>query len=232
MENELKRIRNEYSRRDSDEGLRSKYRLSNPGTLFIYQNIERELISLFRRESHLLPVGGRILDFGCGSGWALSFFVRLGIDPHQLSGCDLMPTRVKKAVHCLPKFVHLTTANGGALPYRTDTFELIYTSMVFSSVLDQTLRERISSELWRVLKPGGAIISYDFHLCKRGNVRVRATKVGDLRDLFPDARLSYRRVTLLPLITYRLAPVSRLLAEVLNLIPLLRSHTLAVLRKE
>jgi hypothetical protein len=116
-------------------------------------------------------------------------------------------------------------------------------------VLDRDLRGRIAAEMWRVLSPGGAVVSYDMRSTPTAVVglqRVAATlrrsavaatgtatapvELSDLRGLFPDGVLSGRSLTLATDLA-ALAERSIVVARALQLVPSLSTHLLVVARK-
>jgi ubiquinone/menaquinone biosynthesis C-methylase UbiE len=134
------------------------------------------------------------------------------------------------------------------LPWDDDSFDLVTQFTCLSSVLDAELRRAIAAEMWRVLRPGGAVVSYDMSrapfavqmLLRAAAVRHRgAPPAGtpttpiaraELERLFPAAPVSVGRVTLSTDIA-ALATRSGLLVHALGAAPFLRTHLLAVARK-
>jgi hypothetical protein len=85
-------------------------------------------------------------------------------------------------------------------------------------------------EIIRVLRPGGLVVSYDFRVA-RDRRNTRPLRAAELAGLFPGFKLDARRVTLIPPLARALAGRSWLLCELLEMIPLLRTHELVTLRK-
>jgi hypothetical protein len=101
---------------------------------------------------------------------------------------------------------------------------------VFTSVLDPALRQRIAGEMWRVLRPGGVVLWYDFRYAG-SNPAVRPIHPREVRALFPQAELAAQRVTLAPPLARRMANWSWLLCELVAALPWLRTHDLILIRK-
>jgi ubiquinone/menaquinone biosynthesis C-methylase UbiE len=227
---ELERIRAEYARRARDPHLAGLYSLFRPDALFAQQTRERAVLQLLSRAG-LQPLDGfDLLEVGCGEGGVLVDLVRWGADPERLHGCDLLPRELAPARRRLPTAARLVTADGGALPYADARFDLVLQFTVFTSVLDGALRQRMAEEIWRVLRPGGAVVWYDFRFQGR-NPAVRAIHPGEVQALFPEGALTGRRVTLAPPLYRRLARRSWLACELLARIPWLRSHDMLLIRK-
>ena len=74
------------------------------------------------------------------------------------------------------------------------------------------------------------MVSYDFRVA-RDRQNTRPLRVAELRGLFPGFAVDARRVTLVPPLARALARWSWLLCELLEAVPLLRTHELVVLHK-
>ena len=228
---ELDRIRAEYARRTKDPRLESRYSMFRPDVQFSVQTCERAALGLLAGAG-LEPLSRLdVLEVGCGEGRVLLDLLRWGADSAKLSGCDLLPARLGAASRLLPASARLAVADGGALPYPSGSFDLVLQFTMLSSVLDGSLRQRIAAEMWRVLRPEGAILSYDFRFRRPDNPAVRAIHPRELRALLPQGTFRARRVTLAPPIARRLAGRSWLACELLALLPWLRTHDLILIRK-
>jgi hypothetical protein len=106
----------------------------------------------------------------------------------------------------------------------------VYQLTVFSSILDPAMRRAVAGEMARVLRPGGLVVSYDFRVA-RDRRNTRPLRAAELSTLFPGFALDARRVTLIPPLARMLAARSWMLCELLETIPLLRTHELVVLVK-
>lgn len=230
MVSELDRIRVEYARRARDPDLSERYSPFRPDVQFTMQTRERALLRLLLREGYH-PLDQRdLLEVGCGGGGVLLDLIRWGAAPARLHGCDLLSDRTDSARQRLPSSTLLAVADGGSLPYPSSRFDLVLQFTVFTSVLEGALRYRIAQEMWRVLRPGGAVLSYDFRFQGR-NPAVRAIHPREMRELFPEGEFIHQRVTLAPPIARRLARWSWLACEMLHVIPWLRTHDLVLVRK-
>ena len=228
--NELDRIRTEYARRAQDPRLSGLYSLFRPDVQFLTQMRERVALRMLYQAGYRSMSSLEILEMGCGGGSVMLELLRWGADSARLHGCDLLPERVRDARRRLPAAKTLITADGGALPYPAARFDLVLQFGVFTSILDLDLRRRMAHELWRVLRPGGAVLWYDFRVQGR-NPAVRAIRPREVQGLFPQGELTTRRVTLAPPISRRLASVSWLACELLARVPWLRSHDLILIGK-
>ena len=87
-----------------------------------------------------------ILDIGCGSGWGLSYFHHLGALPENLYGIDIIDERISNAKTNFPNYNFLS-GNASNLPYKNQTFDIIYISTVFSSILDPCIKKKLLLKL-------------------------------------------------------------------------------------
>jgi hypothetical protein len=81
--------------------------------------------------------------------------------------------------------------------------------------------------MWRWLRPGGAVLWYDFTVDNPHNADVRGVPLARVRTLFPQATIVHRRVTLAPPLARAVCRVHPTLYSVFNALPLLRTHLLA-----
>jgi SAM-dependent methyltransferase len=225
---ERERLKAAYARRPIHD---PRYSSFEPGHLFIMQERERAVLRALSRHGveELGPL--RILEIGCGDANWLRDLVRWGASPERLVGVDVLPGRLREAVRKGPPATGFALACGEALPFPADTFDLVIQSTVFTSILDPAVRIEVAGEMRRVLRPGGRVVWYDFHVQNPANPDVRAVGRGELRRLFPGCRIDVRRVTLAPPIVRRAARWSWLACLLLSQIPLLRTHSLAVITK-
>lgn len=230
MTDELQQIAREYAARDRDRRVLARYRLTNPGQLFLVQQRERRLLALLARHGFAERLGAaRILDVGCGSGGLLLDLLRYGARPDRLAGVDLAPARIEQARRRLPA-ADLRCLSATALPYPDATFDLVCQMLVFSSLLEPTTARQVAAEMRRVVRPDGLIVWYDLRRDSPRNPQVRGIGPAALATLFPDCAIEAAPVTLAAPLARLLAPRAWLLAEALEQLPLLRTHLLAAIR--
>lgn len=225
---DLQRIEVEYTRRAGSAAYQTLYSVFNAGNLHAIHSRERALMSLLRRNNLADLSNVRLLDVGCGSGGELLRWIGYGVRPENCSGIDLMPERIVSAQSRLPASVQLQQADASRLEYPDATFDIVTQFTVFSSILDGKLKKSIASEMLRVLKPAGCIIWYDFWLNPK-NKQTRGVRMAEIHSLFPHSSIKGKRITLAPPIARRVAPLSNLLADVIELLPL-KTHWLVCIR--
>ena len=225
---ERERIRVEYDRR-AREIDPDRYASWQPAEKFTIANRNRAALAMLRL-AHAFPVAGECLEVGCGSGGWLSQLESWGVDAEHLHGIDLDADRARQARANLPQ-AEIRIGDAVELPWTAGTFQVVIASTLFTSVLDSRVRQLIADEIQRVLAPGGVLLWYDFAYNNPRNPNVRGIKRGEIRTLFPTLDGQIRSVTLGPPLARLLAPKSRKLAQLLESVPPLRTHLMAVLVK-
>jgi ubiquinone/menaquinone biosynthesis C-methylase UbiE len=222
------RIQEAYERRTVAD---ARYSWFDHGHLFIMQQLERQLLALLER-SGLEPLDPRrILEVGCGSGYWLRQFIQWGARPENVTGVDLLEGRVAQAKRLCPAHVEIHRANAATLSFPDQSFDLVFQSTVFTSILDRALKTQIATEMIRVTKDDGLILWYDSRVNNPWNPDVQGVKRDDIQRLFPTCHVTLRRVTLAPPVVRRLAPYSWLSCLLLEKIPWLCTHYLGAIRK-
>lgn len=225
---ESDRIRQAYARRAAG-GADERYGLEKPANRYLFERRARDVQALLRRHGFWPPGGRDIVDIGCGNGAVLREFVAWGADAERCAGIDLLPERVDAARSADPR-MRIEAGDAAALPWADSSFDIALQFTLLSSVLDTRMRRSIASETLRVLRPGGAVIVYDF-VWNPLNRDVRGVGEKQLAALYPGCVIDARRVTLAPPITRSLARLSPRLCGALEALPPLRSHVLACIRK-
>ena len=171
-----------------------------------------------------------ILEVGCGNGGVLLELLSYGADPQKLHGADLLAERAAVARQRLPH-LPISAASGTALPYPDDSFDLVLQFTVFSSILDQGICYTVANEIRRVLRPGGAILWYDFWINPL-NKQTRGIRPSEIKAYFPECRYTFDRITLAPPLARRLVPLSWSGALFLEKLRVFNTHYLVIVRPQ
>jgi ubiquinone/menaquinone biosynthesis C-methylase UbiE len=227
---ELSRLDSEYRRRDSGGYPAERYGLFDEATLLHSECLERNLLALLKRHKLTHLAGRRILEVGCGSGDLLRRFLEYGAFPTNLSGIDLMAHRIELARSLHPG-IDWQVGSAHQLPYPDDSFDLVMSFALFSSILSESLRQEIAEEMWRVRKPGGLILLHDFMYPNPRNPAVRGISRQRIRQLFnrPGAAFDFRRIVLAPPISRTVAAHAYWLASALEQFKIVNTHTIGVI---
>ena len=108
------------------------------------------LLSKYLFDRYRLMEGQLILDIGCGRGEFLRGFIDCGMRGY---GVDQSRAAEK---YCPEADLKVADLENEKLPYADDTFNVVYSKSVIEHFY---YPERLIAEIYRVLKPGGLIIT-------------------------------------------------------------------------
>ena len=226
---ELQAIAERYARRagmvDPD-----RYSLLRPEVWQMLQERQRALLRLLARRPGR-PADWRLTEVGCGAGGNLLEMLRLGLQPSNLRGVELLSERYEAARAVLPEALRLSLGDAAAAGIEAGSQDLVLQSTVFSSILDDGVQQGLAEAMWRWLRPGGAVLWYDFIVDNPRNRDVRGVPLRRVRELFPQGRLRAQRLTLAPPLARQVCRIHPVAYTVFNSIPWLRTHVLAVIEK-
>jgi SAM-dependent methyltransferase len=226
---ERERILDVYARRDEETG--DLYAPWRADEFFMRTGRRRVAVRLLAKAGVFPKAGDACLEVGFGSlGW-LGELISWGVRETDLHGIDLDPRRVRRGREILPG-ADLQLGDAGRMPWADGAFRLVIASTVFTSILDASVRRSVAREIVRVLAPGGAFLFYDLAVNNPKNRNVRRIRRRELERLFPELSGAVRRVTLAPPLARLIAPRSWLAATLLEALPPLRTHLLAILVKK
>lgn len=227
---EVDAVRERYARRDTQTA-QQRYSLLNESALLPRQEWERAVVRWAKR-SGMAPLESRsLLEVGCGSGANLIEFMRMGFQPENLVGNELLPERSEVARRLLPAAVRVIAGDATQMDVASQSFDVVLQSTVFSSLLDGAFQQRLADAMWGWVRPGGGVLWYDFVYDNPNNPDVRGVPLRRIRELFPKGRIDARRITLAPPIARRVCAVHPSLYPVFNALPLLRTHLLCWIQK-
>jgi SAM-dependent methyltransferase len=225
--NEIERLKAEYRDRERRLVNSDVYSLFNPAYLFTIQQRQRALVGALKKHKLTNLQDLFIFEMGCGGGGVLTEYLNLGALPENLFGIDVMFDRLRHAHHIL-QGSGIAHADGQSLPFPAHSFDLVVQSTALSSILDADVRSAMSMEMLRVLKPTGAIISYDFWLNPK-NPQTHGIRPAEIRRLFPGCEYDFQKITLAPPLARRLVPLSWELAVLLERLRVFNTHYMVLI---
>ena len=220
---ETRAVAERYARRSA----LGRYSMLQPDVWQSVQERQRAMLRLFVQQGLTDLPNVRVLEVGCGAGGNLLELLRLGFAPANLAGAELLPDRLAQARAVLPSAVTLHAGDASQLPIAAGSQHIVLQSTVFSSLLDDGFQQQLAAAMWRWVAPGGGVLWYDFTVNNPRNRDVRGVPLARLRQLFPQAAITHRRVTLAPPLARPLCRLHPGLYPIANALPLLRTHVLA-----
>src|SRR5438045_8625271 len=124
MPTELEHIKERYARRATAYA-DFKYDPVNPAVYMSIQERERVLMRWIRCCGIAPLASRRLLEIGCGSGHNLLDFLRIGFQPDNLTGNDLLPDRVEYARRVLPAGVRILPGDAMDLQLPAKSFAVV-----------------------------------------------------------------------------------------------------------
>jgi ubiquinone/menaquinone biosynthesis C-methylase UbiE len=226
---EPQKVAERYTRRLSLAD-NERYSMIRPEVLLSAQERQRAIVAYLARTP--TPLNSlKLLEIGCGNGRNLLELLQIGLNPENLVANELLPERAEAARKNLPSGCRLIHGDATALDFEDHSFDVVYQSTVFTSLLDSRFQERLAAMMWRWVRPGGAVLWYDFVYNNPRNPDVRGVSLGRLKKLFPAAEFAVKRVTLAPPISRRVCRVYPGAYHLFNAIPWLRTHVICWLEK-
>lgn len=228
MSDDLHQMAERYARREA--GM-SRYSLLQPDVWQLVQERQRAILQGLGARGWHDVAGLSLVEVGCGAGGNLLEFLRAGFTPSHLTGCELLPERLATAREVLPAGVQLLEGDAAGLSIEAASQDIVFQATVFSSLLQDDTQQRLAQAMWHWLKPGGAVLWYDFCMDNPRNPDVRGVPLSRVQALFPQGHVSAQRVTLAPPIARRVCRLHPSLYHFFNALPLLRSHRLVWILK-
>lgn len=125
----------------------------------------------------------KVLDVGCGEGGSLLNLMRLGFDPGNLEGIDILMDRINIAKNKFPN-VHFIEGDAANLPVPDCQYDLVMESTMFVQLTDDALCKSIASEMIRVTRKGGFLMLIDWRYSKPWDKSYKGLSKKRLKSLF------------------------------------------------
>lgn len=190
----------------------------------IYNEVDRPLTDypqkladyLFNRFD--MKNGSIFLDIGCGRGEFIKGFMNCGVEGYAVDQSSAA------SKYCPEAELRISDIENDGIPFPNNFFDVVYSKSVIEHF---HYPERLIKEIYRVLKPGGLVITlcpsweYNYRIYFEDYSHRTPFMFGSLRDIqliheFEEVQVEFFRQ--LPSTWYSLAGITILLAELTRLI--------------
>jgi hypothetical protein len=144
---------------------------------------------------------------------------------------EFLEDRAEVARRRLPGAIKILVGDAAEINLDEGPFDVVYQSTVFTSILDDGFQYKLADRMWAMVKPGGGVLWYDFIYDNPRNSDVKGVPLRRIKDLFPQGKINFWRLTLAPPISRRVTRIHPTLYSVFNLLPFLRTHVLCWIQK-
>ncbi|MBN2579210.1 MAG: class I SAM-dependent methyltransferase [Pirellulales bacterium] len=159
---------------------------TNRGVLFQTLASEASLVRAAAAIRHD-PAAALVLDVGCGGGGDLFQLLRLGYQPENIVGIDILTERLDKAKLLYPQ-MRFIQGDASRMDFADDSFDLLFESGMFATLPDDALSAAIAREMVRVCKTGGYLLLVDWRTPKPSDPNYKALSRRRLAELFAVGR--------------------------------------------
>jgi len=175
--------------------------------------------------------GALVLDLGSSAGASIPRLTSLGCSPRSIACIDIRHETLRdgRSMHPHTLFVQSDALH---LPFPNERFDMVHQSVMMSSALDERRRYAMAREMVRVTKRQGLVLWYDLRYPSPFNPNFRPIGRREIQRYFSDCQSRILSTTLIPHLSRALAPISWRACRLLERIPLLRSHLLAVIKRD
>jgi ubiquinone/menaquinone biosynthesis C-methylase UbiE len=229
LNNELDEIVKRYDRRKLIN--KPQYDSTSVWQILTFQERERAFIKMIKFAKIKSLSDLKLIEIGCGNGNNILGFLRLGFKPENLAINELIHERFVEAKSKLPGSITMIEGNALDMNLRENSFDIVFQSMVFSSILDIQFQNKLALKMWELVKPGGGILWYDFIYNNPKNKDVTGIPLNRVTDLFPEGEIKKWKITLAPPLSRVVTEISPLFYNLFNLFPFLRTHILCWITK-
>jgi ubiquinone/menaquinone biosynthesis C-methylase UbiE len=198
--------RNRHGHPDGEDATLRRIRLNETITHIAFRGRRRRVYTRITVLSGARP-GDRVLDIGCGGGY-LARLLAVAVAPGgRVAGLDTSAPAISYARRRVPANCSFVVGMAQDLPLPDHSVDVVASTLAVHHI-PQAARRAAFGEMYRVLRPGGALLAADFRPSRRRHSphsRASASRHGDavpLGDLATAAGFRVEDHGDLPLLRY------------------------------
>jgi ubiquinone/menaquinone biosynthesis C-methylase UbiE len=132
---------------------------------------EYKVIEVARIVNNLnLPTSLNVLDFGSGVGNSVPYFKKYMSDS-RLTCLDVSPKSLEVAESRFQEWAKYVLFDGKSIPFPDNHFDFVFSACVFHHI-SPVEHEKVLSEIYRVLRPGGRLAIFEHNPYNPITVRI------------------------------------------------------------
>lgn len=194
-------VRAVYRRYAADPARRVAWSERQPGQRQLVEQRDAALARELRDHFGVRPAAAplRVLDLGAGDRDLAAVLAAHGAPSCRVIACDLLAERLAAG-----EASWRVAADSRQLPFAAGTFDAVVQCTMLSSVPAVAARRVIASEMLRVCRDEGVVLSYDARVRNPFNRQVHPLARDEHAALFPGRTIAFERLTPLPPLARRL----------------------------
>ncbi|MFN8670985.1 MAG: methyltransferase domain-containing protein [Candidatus Sericytochromatia bacterium] len=217
-----KEVDSEY--KDSD----NKYHILSPISYYLLSSKEKALNAFLSKYYLRTLPNMKIMEVGFGNGSDILNLIKYGAAPRNIYGTERSKDNYENFKYKVPD-ANLRKVDNFILPYPNNLFDIVIQSNVLSSINDEDSRKKLASEMFRLIKKGGKVFSYDKKSVVNNNIAINKA---ELKKLFPEAtNIITKNITLNEGMAQFFADKSIVLCQILEDFSFLNSHYYTIIEK-
>jgi hypothetical protein len=229
---EINKIGERNLRRQQVFAARAKGNLFEPDRCLGQQEKERDFLKILSRFDFAAIQAKKVLDVRGSFGGNALQLLRWGFLPENITVNEVRSERCGHARDMLPTGIRVIEGNLLDLDLPECSIDIVFVWGFFTEILDLEIQERMATKIWSLVKPGGAVLWYDFVFDNPANPDVKGVPRRRVLELFPRAKVSIlRKVRLAPPLARAVCRFHPRLYSAFNLFPFLRTHLVGWLEK-
>lgn len=189
---------------------------------------EKALYSFLSENYQKTLSTAKIMVIGFGDGSAVYSLIKYGAKPRNIYGTEIVKDYYEDLKFNIPD-ANLRMVDNFIMPYPNGLFDIVIQTEFLSMIKNDNARLKMASEMFRLIKKGGNIFSYDIKKSKDPNIIL--LDLVQLKRLFPDANMLESRAVTLDSSIIKSFSNYPLLCQAFEKLPFLTSHYSTIVKK-